>query len=73
VPLVSPKLDVTQPLLTAMGAAGVNTFFVLSGYLISSILIQNRIDSDKSGINKYSVLKNFMFGAPCAFFPSITS
>jgi peptidoglycan/LPS O-acetylase OafA/YrhL len=64
-----PNWMVTQPLLTAMGAAGVNTFFVLSGYLISSILIQNRIDSDKSGINKYSVLKNFYVRRALRIFP----
>ena len=53
-----------------MGAfIGVNTFFVLSGFLISNILFLNRKKAEAAGYSKLIVLKNFFFRRALRIFP----
>jgi len=48
---------------------GVNTFFVLSGFLISSILFLNKEEAEVAGYSKLVVLKNFFFRRALRIFP----
>jgi len=53
-----------------MGAfIGVNTFFVLSGFLISTILFLNKEEAEAAGYPKIAVLKNFFFRRALRIFP----
>ncbi|PIQ20683.1 MAG: hypothetical protein COW65_13625 [Cytophagales bacterium CG18_big_fil_WC_8_21_14_2_50_42_9] len=53
-----------------MGAfMGVNTFFVLSGFLISNILFINKNAAEATGHSKLIILKNFIFRRALRIFP----
>ena len=51
------------------GALGVNVFFVLSGFLITEILLINRCKSEDSLVSKKHVLKNFYLRRMLRIFP----
>lgn len=51
------------------GAFGVNIFFVLSGFLITRILLQNKIDLEKQQLPKVIAIKNFFFRRALRIFP----
>ncbi len=51
------------------GPIGVNTFFVLSGFLITGILLENRNKAELLGTNKLVVFKNFFFRRALRIFP----
>jgi len=48
---------------------GVNTFFVLSGFLISNIIFRNKNEAESAGYSKLIVLKNFFFRRALRIFP----
>jgi len=48
---------------------GVNTFFVLSGFLISNILFRNKNEAEAKDQSKLVVLKNFFFRRALRIFP----
>ena len=54
---------------TKIGEVGVNVFFVLSGFLITKILLDNTLKSKTSNISKLSILKNFYFRRTLRIFP----
>lgn len=49
--------------------SGVDIFFVLSGFLITGILINNRIESDNLGNSKTQIMKSFFFRRMLRIFP----
>jgi len=51
------------------GALGVDIFFVLSGFLISSILFSNRMSAELNGQTRGPVLKNFYLRRTLRIFP----
>lgn len=48
---------------------GVDIFFALSGFLITRILLNNRIEAEQTGQAKTSVLKNFFMRRTLRIFP----
>lgn len=52
-----------------LGFIGVNIFFVLSGFLISKILFENRKSAEVSGTNRLFVFKNFYVRRAFRIFP----
>lgn len=48
---------------------GVDIFFVLSGFLITRILLENRIQAEKTGTNKINVIKFFFARRFLRIFP----
>ena len=48
---------------------GVNTFFVLSGFLISNILFDNKNKAEAAGFSKLIAVKNFFFRRALRIFP----
>ena len=48
---------------------GVTLFFVLSGFLITSILLRARNDANENGIMKTAIIKNFFFRRVLRLFP----
>lgn len=55
--------------LGIFGAIGVDVFFVLSGFLISGILLQGKQDSEENGVPKKEVVKNFYIRRALRIFP----
>ena len=51
------------------GPLGVNIFFVLSGFLITGILLKDKKQSEDSGLNKTSIFKNFYIRRTLRIFP----
>jgi peptidoglycan/LPS O-acetylase OafA/YrhL len=51
------------------GPIGVNVFFVLSGFLISRILMQDKVQAQQTGISRLRVFKNFFFRRALRIFP----
>lgn len=51
------------------GRLGVDTFFVLSGFLISSILLRNRAEIEASAGSKAEAIKNFFIRRGLRIFP----
>lgn len=51
------------------GSFGVTIFFVLSGFLITSILLQNKLQANNLALNKGALLKNFFFRRALRIFP----
>jgi peptidoglycan/LPS O-acetylase OafA/YrhL len=60
----APLLGVFNP-----GQLGVNTFFVLSGFLITGILFQNRAQAELVGNSKKVVAQNFFMRRSLRIFP----
>lgn len=52
-----------------LGNSGVTFFFVLSGFLITQILMENKIDSENNGSKKSSLLKSFFIRRSLRIFP----
>ena len=52
-----------------LGEVGVNIFFVLSGFLITKILLDNTIKSEQLNIPKSLLLKNFYIRRSLRIFP----
>src|ERR1700733_11280286 len=51
------------------GSIGVDIFFVLSGFLISKILFDNRNKSEELNISKSATIKNFYIRRALRIFP----
>lgn len=51
------------------GPIGVNMFFVLSGFLISRILMSDKVKAEQEGISRFLVFKNFFFRRALRIFP----
>lgn len=51
------------------GPIGVNTFFVLSGFLITAILFENRANEASPGVPRSALLKNFYVRRILRIFP----
>ncbi len=51
------------------GTLGVNIFFVLSGFLITRILLENKEKIIRTGSNKLSLIKNFILRRSLRIFP----
>lgn len=51
------------------GVIGVETFFVLSGFLITRILIESRLKAEELSIGKITAFKNFFFRRALRIFP----
>lgn len=52
-----------------LGNSGVTFFFVLSGFLITKILLRNKIDAQETGSRRRSLLKNFYIRRSLRIFP----
>lgn len=52
-----------------LGYTGVTFFFVLSGYLITGILLQNKKEAEKKEIKKTSLIKSFFIRRSLRIFP----
>jgi peptidoglycan/LPS O-acetylase OafA/YrhL len=51
------------------GEIGVDIFFVLSGFLITSILFENKNRSESASLSKAKIIKNFYFRRSLRIFP----
>ncbi|MDF2193466.1 acyltransferase [Paraflavitalea sp. CAU 1676] len=51
------------------GPIGVNMFFVLSGYLITRILMEDRLKAERTNLPRLMVFKNFFFRRALRIFP----
>lgn len=51
------------------GAFGVNVFFVLSGFLITGILLENRREAAQLNLGKSTIIKNFFVRRALRIFP----
>ena len=60
----------THPLNSyEFGSMGINIFFVLSGFLITRILLNNRLRSESAGVSRITVTKNFYVRRALRIFP----
>ncbi len=55
--------------ITVIAEAGMYFFFVLSGFLISGILIRNRLKAEETGYSKKQVWKNYFIRRTLRIFP----
>ena len=55
--------------LLPLGSWGVELFFVLSGFLITKILLDDRISAELNGQKKVGVIKNFLLRRCLRIFP----
>lgn len=66
--IISHWIPITN-FLIPIGAIGVDIFFVLSGFLISNILFENRNKAEELNIPKSSLIKNFYVRRTLRIFP----
>jgi peptidoglycan/LPS O-acetylase OafA/YrhL len=59
-----PKLNILP-----WGSVGVDIFFVLSGFLISGILLENKKLHDDTGVSNGKIIKNFIIRRTLRIFP----
>lgn len=52
-----------------LGFVGVTIFFVLSGFLITRILLENKKEAETNNLNKVLVIKNFIIRRTLRIFP----
>ncbi|MCC9165458.1 acyltransferase family protein [Pontibacter harenae] len=58
------------PILQKGGFVGVNIFFVLSGFLITNILFDNKKEAEETGTSKLVAFKNFFFRRALRILPA---
>jgi peptidoglycan/LPS O-acetylase OafA/YrhL len=52
-----------------VGYNGVDIFFVLSGFLITTILLKERLEAEKNELSNFKIIKNFIFRRTLRIFP----
>jgi peptidoglycan/LPS O-acetylase OafA/YrhL len=67
--VVQHTMRPTGRVFGSLGSAGLMVFFVLSGYLISGILLEARERADAEGVSKGGVLKRFYIRRFLRIFP----
>lgn len=67
--ILSHWLPLTYIKIFDLGFVGVNIFFVLSGFLITRILLENKKEAEANNQNKLLVIKNFIIRRSLRIFP----
>lgn len=67
--ILSHWLPLTYIKIFDLGFVGVNIFFVLSGFLITRILLENKKEAETNNQNKLLVIKNFIIRRSLRIFP----
>ncbi len=67
--IVSHWLHFSYIKIFDLGAVGVTIFFVLSGFLITRILLENKKEAETKKIAKLSIIKNFIIRRSLRIFP----